>query len=256
MLSFLFPDLKDYLHSNEISLLSFLGKELSHTIFSIAFVLFTAVTIFFTSRILFAAHILSVTLRSMMKPEDICHRPINNILLSAELQKNHVKLFSCEKFTIPMATYSKAIFIPKKFVEDLPQKEFEAIVAHELEHILWKDPTVRLFLQIISAIFWWVPTASWKKKLDFDQEIACDQSILKYGCKEEFLASAVYKVASAAKEKTCEILCYLSNDQHPSLQRIQMMLGLSSSDSHRNYWVNFSAIIAGTTLILVCALYP
>lgn len=255
LLTLFFPELKNYLYSNEISLLTYLGSGISHTIFSVAFVLFSAMILYFTSRILFIAFIFARALRCMMESEDICSRPIENVLLASAVQENNVKIFASEKVTIPMATYSKAIFIPKEIVEKLPQGEFEAIVAHELEHVLWRDPTVRLFSQLISAIFWWVPTHSWQKKLEFDQEIACDQSILKYGFNEEFLASALVKVATTAKEKPYEALCYLSNEKHPSLRRVQMMLGLASTHSKRCEWVSYSVVVIGSIIGLMCVLW-
>lgn len=255
LLTLFFPELKGYLYSHEISLLTYLGSGISHTIFSAAFVLFSAVISYFTLRILSIAFIFVRALRYRMESEDICCRPIENALLAASVQKNNVKIFASEKVAIPMATYFKAIFIPKKIVEQLPQAEFEAIIAHELEHVLWKDPTIRLFSQFISAIFWWVPTHLWQKKLEFDQEIACDQSILKYGLKEEFLASALVKVATTAKEKSHEAFCYLSNEKHPSLRRVQIMLGLASTHSKCWEWVSYSVVMIGSAIGLVCVLW-
>lgn len=254
LLTLFFPELKNYLYSNEISLLTYLGSGVSHTIFSVAFVLFSATILYFTSRIFFEGLILARTLRSMMRSEDICSRPIENGLLATAVQKNKVKIFTSKKVRIPMATYSKAIFIPREIVEKFPQGEFEAIVAHELEHVIWRDPTVRLFLQLISAVFWWVPTNSWRKKLEFDQEIACDQSILKYGFNEEFLASALVKVATTAKEKTYEALCYLNNEKHSSLRRVQMMFGLASEHSKRSEWISYTVVVIGLIIVLACAL--
>ncbi len=255
LLTLVFPELKDYLYSNEISLLSYLGLEISHTLFSIAFVLFCTLTLYFTSRLLFEGFILVRALRSMMNPEDICSRSIENILLADAVQKSNVQIFCSEKVVIPMATYSKAIFIPSKIVNEYPQREFEAIVAHELEHVLWRDQTVRLFSQLISEIFWWVPTNSWLKKLEFDQEIACDQSVLKYGFNKEFLASALVKVARTAKEKTYKTVCYLNNEKHPSLRRVQIMLGLASTNSKSCKWVSSAVVVVGSIIGLVCTLW-
>lgn len=253
MLTLFFPDLKNYLYSNEISLLTYLGSGISHTIFTIAFGVFSALILYFTSRLLFEGIILARELRALMKSEEVCSRPIESVLLAEAIQKNKIKIFVSEKITIPMATYCKAIFIPREIVEKLPQGEFEAIVAHELEHVLWKDPTTRLFSQLISAIFWWVPTHFWQKKLEFDQEIACDQSISKYGFNEEFLASALVKVATTAKQKkTYEALCYLSNEKHPSLRRVQLLLGLASTHSKSYEYVSYAIVLIGSIIGLVC----
>lgn len=252
LLTYFFPELKNYLYSNEISLLTYLGIEISHPTFSVAFVLFSSIILYFMTHILFAAFSFRKALRSKMECEDICTRPIENALLAAAVQQNKIRIFASENLTIPLATFYKAIFIPREIVEKFPQGEFEAIVAHELEHVLRRDPAVRLFSQLISAIFWWVPTKLWQKKMAFDQEIACDQSILKYGFNEEFLASALVKVTAGAKEKTYEAFCYLSNEKHPSLRRVQMMLGLASVNSKHCEWVSYAVVAIGLFIGLVC----
>lgn len=254
LLMLFFPELKAYLYSNEMSLINYLGSGISHIIFSVVFIAFSAMSLYFTSRLILEAFILARALRPMMKSENIYRFPIGNALLADAVQKNKVKIFTSEKVTIPMATYSKAIFIPKE-LEKLPQEEFEAIISHELEHVLWRDPILRLFAHLIAAIFWWVPSSSWLKKLEFDQEVSCDQSILKYGFKKEFLAAALIKVAMTARKEAYEALCYLSNKRHPALRRVQIMLDLVSTHSTRYEWV--SCVVVGIVVIIgiICALH-
>jgi beta-lactamase regulating signal transducer with metallopeptidase domain len=252
VLTLFFPELKSHLTFHEISLLTYLGSGISHTIFSAAFVLFSAMIVYFAVRILLASFILARELRCKMKSEDICIRPIENALLAAAIQENGVRIYANANVIIPMATYSKAIFIPKDMVENLPQGEYEAIIAHELEHLLWRDPTTRLISQLISAIFWWVPTRSWQKKLEFDQEVACDQSILKYGITNEFLASAMIEVAKKAKEKPHAAFCYLSHEMHPSIRRVHMMLGLTSAHSKYLECASYAVVVMGLVIGLVC----
>jgi beta-lactamase regulating signal transducer with metallopeptidase domain len=255
ILPLFFPELKNYLYSNEISLITYLGLGISHTIFSIIFVLFWVATVYFISYVLLEGWLILRALRSMMKREEICSRPIKNSVLANALQSSHVKIFSSEQVTIPMATYFKAIFIPSSIVKEFPQREFEAIVAHELEHVLWRDQPVRLLTHLISKLFWWVPTGSWQKKLELDQEIACDQSLSKYGFNQEFLASALIKVSRSAKGKTHQALCYLSDEKHPTLRRLQILLGIPSTYSNSCKWVNCAVITIGSLIALVCTLW-
>lgn len=255
LLSVVFPELKDHLDSHEISLLAYLGLGISHTVFSLAFMLFLIMTFYHASRMLWITCICGMALRRKMETETICSRKIGNVSLFSRLQKNNIQIFISEKITIPMATYSKAIFIPKDMVEKLPEEEFQAIVAHELEHLLWRDPVVRLLSQFVSAVFWWVPTRLWQQKLEFDQEIACDQSILRYGIAEEFLASALIKVTTAAREKHCETLCYFSNKKHASLRRVHMMLNVPAPPPKSWEWLSGSAVVVGSLIGLACVLW-
>lgn len=254
ILAFFFPELETYLQTNDISLMRYLGLGVSHTIFSVAFVLFLMTSFYFIARLFIDGMILHMTLRSMMKSKDICSRPIENMALASSVQKNRIAIYVSEKITVPMATYSKAIFIPKEIVEKFPQEEFEAIIAHELEHVLWKDPIVRSFSQLISALFWWIPANAWMKKLEFDQESACDQSLLKYQFPNKFLASALVKVAMISKGKTHEALCYLSDERHPALRRVQMMLGLVSPNSKQSERMSYFVVAIASLVGLICVL--
>jgi beta-lactamase regulating signal transducer with metallopeptidase domain len=236
-------------------LISYLGLQISQILFLIGFVFFWARTLYFTSRVLLEGLFFVKKLKSMMKRDSLCNRPIMNLSLLQTLQKNNVKIFSNADISIPMATYFKSIFIPNDIVEDFSQGEYEAIIAHELEHVLWKDQIVRLLTQLVAKIFWWVPTSAWLKKLEFDQELACDQNIAKYGLDNKYLASALIKVTRSAKKNTYKTICFLSNETHPTLKRIQIILGMPTVYSKRCKWVNYSIAFIGLTLTAICSLW-
>lgn len=253
LLTYFYPDLKTYLYINEISLLKYFGAKLSHAVFSLIFIVFLIMT--FASVLRFLAELLlsARSLRTLARTETLCNRPIENLLLLSTLAKYRVKIFVTKKITIPMATYNKSIFISKEIVENIPQNEFEAIIAHELEHIKWKDPIIRLLSHFISAIFWWVPTQAWQKKLEFDQEVACDQSISTYGCQKEYLASALVNVATLSQEKIHKTLCYLNDGSSPLLKRLYMMID-SSKYSKGYKYLSYIIAIVGAIFTVLCAL--
>lgn len=255
LLTVFFPKLKLLLNTHEISLSKYFASKISHPIFSFATISFFVVTAYVVSRRLIEGFTLAKRFQSLVNSEDICVRSIENQLLKAAVQNNNVKIFSSEKITIPMATYPKAIFIPSAIVRDFPQVEFEAIVAHELEHLLWKDQFSKLISLLISAIFWWLPTRAWHTKMNFEQEIACDRSILKYGFKEECLASALVKVTASIREKPHENLCYLTRERHPALRRIQIMLGLNTTNSKRWEWGSYIIVMIGSIVGIVCVIF-
>lgn len=254
LLTYIFPKLHHYLYANDIPLISYLGSKTSHTLFVVAFVIFLTLSLYFVLRVLFQGLLLRKMLQSMILHEKKCDRPIKNVLLSAAIKKHNVKIFVSDEITIPVATYGKAIFMPLEIVENFETQEYETILAHELEHLIWKDPITRFFIQLISAAFFFVPTKKWLNKLEFDQESACDSSILKYGLDKEFLASALFKVTSLVRGKTNSILCYMHNEKHPSLRRIQIMLGLNTPYSKRVEWMSYTIVILAALIALSCAL--
>lgn len=197
----------------------------------------------------------SVSLRALLNQistHQASSRLVENAALNLALKNCGVKIYSSETISVPMATCFKAIFIPAKLIKELPQNEFEAMIAHELEHIRWKDPLFRLLLQWISALFWWVPTFKWKKSLELDQEVACDQMIVTYGLERASLASALIKVARMSRETAIEALCYFYNAKHPSFIRLELMLGLAAPCSKYFDWLSYTVIALGVGIGMIC----
>lgn len=253
ILTLFFPTTKTYLYSNEISLLNHLGESSSHGIFQVVGLSLIALTLYLVGRMVSEVFAITRLLREMERSSDKSQRPIENLFLAQALRKQRVKIYVSTAIEVPLATYTKAIFIPPFIEDSFSQDEFEAVLAHELEHIYWMDPLMRLFLQVIAAVFWWVPTYACRKRLEFDQEVACDQSILRYGYEEKSLASAVMKVSTRVKSRSSELLCYLIKKKHDSVRRLELMLGVDEHSSRRFEWISFFLIIVFSVVILLCA---
>lgn len=136
-----------------------------------------------------------------------------NSALATSLITHNIKILTSSSILIPFATYKKSIVIPENMENILSRKEFEAVVAHELEHIRNFDPYIRIFYQFLAAFFWWLPTNSWIKKLEQDQEMACDHSVLNYGLNKESIASAILKLTRHVKAQPN--FCCLVDSKHP-----------------------------------------
>lgn len=80
------------------------------------------------------------------------------------------------------------------FVANISKTQnYEAVLAHEIEHIRHKDSLTRLILDFIESIFWWVPTKWLHKRIEEGQEVGCDLKCKKYGIHPNDLASAICK---------------------------------------------------------------
>lgn len=112
-----------------------------------------------------------------------------------------IDLFLSDDVAGPCA-FGRAIFFPASL--SLTQEEFEAITQHELEHLRFFDGALRLFCSLLAALFWWVPTKWWLKKMEERQEMACDR-------KAEAplaLASAILKASRSGSKSP--LLCFAS----------------------------------------------
>lgn len=130
-----------------------------------------------------------------------------------------------EEIQVPLAGWGKRIFFPKMLAESLTQEEFEAVVAHELEHHRWNDTILRALCYGTAALFWWVPMRSWLRKLEQEQEFACDASVYKYGLDGLVLASALQKTILKKQEaRYYPCAAFRSIDARPLLERLRAVL--------------------------------
>ncbi len=125
-----------------------------------------------------------------------CFRPVQNPRLLAKIKG--VPLLLSDDIEGPCA-YAGRICFPTQLIGRLTQEEFEAIMAHELEHLRFFDGAVRLLSAFLSKLFWWVPAGLWLKALEQRQERACDEKVSRYQISPLALASAILKAAREAR---------------------------------------------------------
>lgn len=238
---------------NRIPLVDYLGDGNQHHIFSIIFILFAAVSVSFALGKIAQAVLLTYSIKSILKNGVLYNYPLENLQLEAMLRKYKVDIYVSDDIQVPLAAYSNVIIIPKKSLEILTPQEFEAAVAHELEHIKHYDPIVRQIYHLIAALFWWVPTRTWMERIEQDQELACDQNVVHYGIPAESIASALLKVSRQIKSK--QELCFFAHQSHPILTRIQAVLKVKPAHDDHLLWINVSGLVTGTILLLICFIW-
>lgn len=194
------------------------------------------------------------SLKNLINQAETCHRKIENQSLSDALQKQGVKMLVSEAIQSPMAAYFRTILIPKNLVETLCQDEFEAVVAHELEHLRWKDPITKLLSQICSTLFWWVPTRWWLKRVDQDQEMSADASVWRYSLDRIALASALVKIARNRDLNEPVAFCALAAG-NSILNRLRIILEPSTIPLQINLLLcALVGVIAASAILLSCTM--
>ena len=166
-------------------------------------------------------------LRKTIQTATPCLRPIQN----TNLQKFLEIILSHPNVRQPFAfgVFRKRIVLPKKFIESASQDVFEATIAHELEHLRWNDPFIKMVLHFICAIFWWVPAKFWLKKIEQSQEIECDCSVERYNIEKHEMASAIFH---AAKYKfVCNQIACSIIQTHSLLDRVEALLAVRQKRS-------------------------
>jgi beta-lactamase regulating signal transducer with metallopeptidase domain/thiol-disulfide isomerase/thioredoxin len=93
------------------------------------------------------------------------------------------------------------VFLPSALFERLDASAQEAIIAHELAHVLRKDHWVRLLEVVITTLFWWHPVVWWAaRRLQELEDQCCDAMVVE-------LAPHGAKRYVAALLDTLDFLC-------------------------------------------------
>ncbi|KAF3361463.1 hypothetical protein PHSC3_001837 [Chlamydiales bacterium STE3] len=155
-----------------------------------------------------------------------CRRAVQNQLLIRKMKQTNSKLITSFNIGEPCAfgIFRKQICFPSQLIDKLSQDEFEAIIAHELDHLRWYDGLVRVLCHLACTLFWWVPTGWWLNRVKFTQETACDAKVSKFSIAKLDLASAIIKTAKATRRSTIPLLSTCFIQDRSILKRLQPLL--------------------------------
>jgi len=138
--------------------------------------------------------------------------------LSAYCQKKGIQVITTkDPSPYSYGLWKHTICIPDSTT--ISEKQYLAILAHEIEHCRYKDTLVRYVNTLISAFFWWIPTKWVIQKIEKMQEIGCDSSCIKYSIDPIDLATALY---TFAKKSQPSFSCNLA--QHMVSKRVELLL--------------------------------
>src|SRR5690606_24065287 len=126
------------------------------------------------------------------------------------------------------AAWGNCIIIPQDLFEKLHQSEYETVIAHELEHLRWRDTLVRMLYNALAALYWWVPMNAWLSKLEQEQELASDFSVHTYALKGIDLAAALKKTFETRHERLYKCAAFVrrasTRQGQPFRERIHAIL--------------------------------
>lgn len=192
--------------------------------------LFIILTLCFTIRKLFLYYFSLKSLKSLAKSFYPLHKKMPNSALSSCIRKYGVKILTSSTFKgspFVAGLISSAVYIPSCLYKSLSKKEYEAVLAHEIEHVRCKDSLVRLILDFIRTVFWWIPSKGLYARIEEGQEIGCDLKCKKYGIASNDLASAIFKSARYSINPPYH-LCAHQLAKHTIIKRVNILLQPSS----------------------------
>lgn len=171
-------------------------------------------------------------------------KPLQNRQLLRKMKQANSQLIISSEIETPCAfgIFNKKICFPSQLVYRLSQDEFEAIIAHELDHVCWNDGMIRLLSHFFCTLFWWVPTGWWLNLIESTQEKACDAKVSQFNMLKLDLASAIIKTAKTAKSSSLSILftCFIQDAS--ILKRLQLLLKEPESKKGHFRWLQISLV--------------
>ena len=164
--------------------------------------------------------------------------------VNAEHRANRVLRAICEKADIRHAPYlsrsnaikspvclpAKEICLPDWAFDDMPASEFKSLLAHELGHMVRRDPLMLMALQILSRIFFFQPMfIIARKRLTDIAELAADEWAVRQAADSRSVANALFTCATKIHE-TRQIQWGLAMAGNKSIlkQRVERLIGAQS----------------------------
>lgn len=192
--------------------------------------------------------------RSVLQYSEECDRKIENPRLKHIVETLKIKILVSTLVEVPAAANLHYILFPKDLIEEISQEEFEAILAHELEHLRWKDPVLKLANSIICALFWWIPTRWWLKRLESDQEQASDTGVHRYKIPRLALASGLLKVVSRTRRMKYELsaLCPLDSAKGTHAERIKNLVSPKREHTYFVAWLAVCLTVLASLCFWIC----
>jgi uncharacterized protein (TIGR03435 family) len=91
--------------------------------------------------------------------------------------------------------FRPVVLIPADIQDRLSAEQFEAVIAHELQHARHRDNLALTLHMIVESLFWFHPLVWWiRVRLVEEQERACDESVIGGGRDPQIYAESIVKI--------------------------------------------------------------
>ena len=153
-----------------------------------------------------------------------------------------VKILESAKVNAPIVAgiFKPVILFPIGMISQLHPSQVEAILAHEIAHILRSDMLTQTLCSLAKALLFYHPAMWWmQRSLAEEREFACDEFALNLTANPPALAKAL---ANVKAWESNELAMAFQNKQHYLLNRISRIFGMKNQSESNNYTGNLSAL--------------
>lgn len=202
--------------------------------------------------------------RHLSDREWIGSGPLREALDELERQaglRRRVALYRSPSLTSPLATgfLRPRICVPARS-EDLPPAARRVMLAHELAHIVRRDPLWQTFARGLETLFLVQPFLRLaRRRLEEASEFLCDARAVQWTGEPVALAECLTEVAGwvVAGRRPAALACGMASRRSPLARRVERILGTPHEE--RGAWrgsVLAGALVAGTVLVAPAVTRP
>ena len=166
----------------------------------------------------------------------------------AELKKRP-RLSASTKLRSPVALLRNEICLPERAVDSLSPQQQQGMLAHELAHLIRKDPAWRIGIAVFEAVLFFQPLNHFaRRKLNEVAEFQCDDWAARNTGGGVHLAKCLAEVASwlDGGPQNSPVMTAMAAPSSPIVQRITRLLGNRNAPTgHTAVRVAFTVLALG-----------
>lgn len=134
--------------------------------------------------------------------------------------------------------FKPVIFFPLNVLTGLSHKEIEAILVHELIHILRHDYIVNFFQIMLESLFFYHPSVWWiSSKIRIQREMICDHGAVEFLQEPEFYVKTLVKTEESGLFNQAPVLA-ARGKENGLLIRIKSILSKPQKEAGISSWAH------------------
>jgi beta-lactamase regulating signal transducer with metallopeptidase domain len=167
--------------------------------------------------------------RQLATRRDVIEDPLLETWLAlcnkAELTKR-VRLSASTALPSPVALVRREVCIPERAIEGLSPRQQESMLAHELAHVLRRDPAWLVASAVIEAVFFFQPLHHLvRRRIEELAEYQCDDWAARHSGTGVHLAKCLAEVAAWVEHQpSVPLVANMASARSPIVRRITRLL--------------------------------
>jgi len=148
--------------------------------------------------------------------------------------RNHISVLVSEQINSPLTLgfYKATIIFPLSYINQLSTEDTEAILAHELAHIIRKDYLLNVLLSLIKIIFYYHPAVWWISSIiDNEREKSTDDLAIKLCSKAhlDYAKTLINIQDLSLRNQTPVLAISFYKNKKQLLERIESILSIKKN---------------------------